>query len=105
MLKNRVFWPKIQIRPRNFGFNNIVEVKKSLQYTTSERVKEFILYLRKNPRIGEIFSISGNWDFSIVIITKDAIDLGKITSQIRFKFGDIISTWTESLTTNSYKFE
>ena len=24
MLVNKIFWPKIQIRPRNFGFNNIV---------------------------------------------------------------------------------
>jgi len=105
MQENKIFWPRIQIRPRNFGFNNIVEVKISLEYKSAKRVKEFILYLRKHPRIAEIFSISGKWDFSIVIIAKDAIDLGKISSEIRYKFGNMIRSWTESLTTNSYKFE
>lgn len=105
MLESKVFWPKIQIRPRNFGFNNIVEVKLSLRYRSTEQVKDFIIFLRKHPRVAEIFSLSGNWDFSIVLIAKDALDLGEITREIRTKFGDIIRTWTESLTTNSYKFE
>ena len=105
MLDNRVFWPKIQIRPRNFGFKNIVEVKISLKYKSEDSIKEFIEFLRQHPKIVEIFSISGKWDFSIVIIAKDAIDLGKISSEIRFKFGEIIRSWTESLTTSSFKFE
>jgi len=105
MLENKIFWPKIQIRPRNFGFNNIVEVKIILQYKSKEKVDEFLDYLRNHERIAEIFSISGKWDLSIVIIAKDAIDLGKITDEIRFKFGDMIRSWIESLTTNSYKFE
>lgn len=105
MLENKIFWPKIQIRPRNFGFKNIVEVKIKLKYSSKEDIGEFIQYLREHPRISEIFSISGKWDFSIVIIAKDAIDLGQISSEIRFKFGNIIVSWTESLTTNSYKFE
>ena len=105
MLGKRVFWPKIQIRPRNFGFKNIVEVKISLKYKSEDTIREFIEFLRQHPRIIEIFSISGKWDFSIVIIAKDAIDLGKISSEIRFKFDVIIRSWTESLTTSSYKFE
>ena len=105
MLKNKVFWPRIQIRPRNFGFNNIVEVKISLYYDSMEGIEEFILYLRKHPRVAEIFSISGKWDLSIVIIAKNAIDLGTVTNEIKTKFGNLIRVWIESLTTNSYKFE
>lgn len=105
MLENKIFWPKIQIRPRNFGFNNIVDVKIKLQYTSENEIRDFVSYLRAHPRVSEIFSISGEWDFSIVIIAKDAIDLGRITDEIRYKFGKIISSWTENLTTNSYKFE
>ncbi len=105
MLENRVFWPKIQIRPRNFGFKNIVEVKISLKYKSEDNIKDFIEFLRQHPRIVEIFSISGKWDFSIVIIAKDAMELGKISSEIRFKYGEMIRSWTESLTTSSYKFE
>lgn len=105
MLENKIFWPKIQIRPRNFGFNNIVDIKIKLRYTSEDEIRKFISYLRFHPRVSEIFSISGEWDFSIVILAKDAIDLGKITSEIRYKFGKIISSWTENLTTNSHKFE
>jgi len=68
-------------------------------------VEGFTSYLRAHPRVAEIFSVSGEWDFSIVIIAKDPIDMGKITSEIRFKFGKMISSWTETLTTNSFKFE
>ena len=105
MLENKIFWPKIQLRPRNFGFNSIVEVKITVQYKSKEKIDEFFEYLRNHERIAEIFSISGNWDISIVIIAKNALDLGRITSEIRFKFGDLIRSWTESLTTNSFKFE
>ena len=105
MQDDKVFWPKIQIRPRNFGFNNIVEVKIELEYESKENVDNFIEYLRQHPRVAEIFSVSGQWDFSIVLIARDAIDLGDITREIRFKFGSLIQAWTESLTTNSYKFE
>lgn len=105
MLENNIFWPKIQIRPRKLGFNNIVEVKVRLQFSSKEKVEEILTYLRQHPRIVEIFAISGKWDFSLVIIAKDALDLGNITSEIRYRFGDMIRVWTESLTTNSYKFE
>ena len=77
----------------------------NIAYDSKEKVEEFLEYLRQHPRVAEIFSISGNWDFSIVIIAKDALDLGNITSEIRHKFGKLIRTWTESLTTSSYKFE
>jgi len=105
MQDDQIFWPKIQIRPRNIGFNNIVEVKIILEYTSKIDLEQFIEFLRKHPRVAEIFSISGKWDFSIVIIAKDALDLGNITNEIRFKFSNLIQSWTESLTTNSYKFE
>lgn len=105
MIDNDVFFPKIQLRPRNFGFKNIVEVKIKLNNFNKEGYKGFIEYLKKTPDIVEILAISGNWDISIVIIAKDAIDLGKITKQIRHKYGKMISNWTESITTCSYRFE
>lgn len=105
MLDNKIFWPKIQIRPRNFGYNNIVDVKIRVQYTSKEKIEKFLNHLINHPRVVEIFSVSGDWDYSIVIIAKNAIDLGNITREIRLKFGEMIRSWTESLTTNSFKFE
>ncbi len=105
MIKDNIFFPKIQLRPRNFGFKNIVDIKIKLHNYSEKDIKEFIEYLKENPNVAEIFSISGDWNFSIVIIAKDAIDLGRIAGEIRNKFSKIIDTWSESLTTCVYKFE
>ncbi len=105
MLENNVFHPKIQIRPRKIGFNIIVEVKVKLRFITESKVYKFLSYLIEHPYVSEIFAVSGNWDYSLVIIARDAFHLGEITSEIRIKFGEMIRSWTESLTTNSYKFE
>ncbi len=105
MIKEGMFFPKIQLRPRNFGFKNIVDIKIKLHNYTEKNIEELIGFLKKNPRVAEIFSVSGDWDFSIVIIAKDAEDLGETSNLIRNKFNKIISGWSESLTTCVYKFE
>ena len=105
MLENRIFYPKIQLRPRNFGFPNVVDVKIKLQYSSEQEMEALIAYLKSHPNVIEIFSVSGEWDLTMVIIAKDAIDLGKITAGIRNRFGKIITSWNASLTVNSYKFE
>ena len=105
MIKDDIFFLKIQLRPRNFGFKNIVDIKIKLHNYSEKDIKEFIEYLKENPRVAEIFSISGDWNFTIVIIAKDAIDLGNVVESIRNKFSHIISDWSESLTTKAYKFE
>lgn len=102
---NKVFYPRIQLRPRNFGFANVVDVKIRLQYSTEEEMGRFMSYLKSHQRVVEIFSVSGEWDLTIVIIAKDAIDLGRVTSGIRNRFGRLIANWNASLTVNSYKFE
>ena len=105
MIKNDIFFPKIQLRPRNFGFSNIVDIKIKLHNYSDRDINNLVNYLTKHPNVAEIFSVSGHWDFSIVIIAKDAIDLGKIVQSIRNNFNKIISDWSESLTTCVYKFE
>ena len=59
MIKNKIFYPKIQLRPRNFGFNNIIDVKIRLHnYSEIDRNK-FINYLQENPHVAEILCLSG----------------------------------------------
>ena len=105
LLAESVFNPKIQLRPRGFGFPNVVDVKIKLHDYNDKKIKEFIEYAVDHPRISEVFSISGGWDFTLVIISKDHEDLAVVTEEIRRKFGSIISEWSESLTTVPYKFE
>ncbi len=105
MISRNIFFPKIQLRPRNFGFNNIVDVKIKLHNYDDKQLEQLISFLKNHQRIVELFSVSGDWDFSMVIIAKDAIDLGKVTREIKKGFGSIINGWQESLTTAAYKFE
>jgi len=102
MVENNIFHPRIQIRPRNFGFANIVDVKIKLGNHSKDEKNKLIRYLQENPRVAEIFSVSGEWDLSIVIISKDAADLENITSEIKNRFGKIINSWNETITLRSY---
>lgn len=105
MIKSKIFYPRIQLRPRNFGFVNILTVNMRLQYDSEEEFLRFIAYLKSHPRVVEIIQTAGEWDLSIVVISKDAIEFGKILSEIRAKFGKIIVATTTLLTINNYKFE
>lgn len=105
MIKNDIFFPKIQVRPRNFGFKEIVDIRIKLHNYNKEDIDRFVNYLKENPRVSEFFSLSGEWNFSIVLISKDFKDLKNVTDEIRSKFGKIINEWSESLTTCVYKFE
>ena len=105
MIERKIFYPKVQLRPWNFGFKNIVEVKVKLQNTTKEGIDEFLEYLKQNPRISELFSVSGEWDLSFVLLTKDAADLAIIVSEIRTRFSTLINSWSELTTLGCHKFE
>jgi Lrp/AsnC family transcriptional regulator len=105
MEKAGIFHPKIQIRPRRLGFQYVVDIKVKLNKYTDKQLKEFIANLLAHPRVAELIQISGQWDFTIVLIAKDHEDLAAVTEEIRKKFCDIISNWSESITTVVYKFE
>lgn len=105
MIKEDIFFPKIQLRPRNFGFTNVVDVKIKLHNYTQKDIDQFVEYLKNNPFVAEVFSVSGEWDFSIVIIAKNPRDLGILNNEVRNRFSRIIKDWSESLTTCAFKFE
>ncbi len=104
-MENDIFYSKIQIRPRSLGFNNIIDVKIKLRDYSKEEFDKFINYMKEHNRVAELFSISGQWDVSAVIICKGLDDQEKITRDIKDKFGNLISSWTESSTLHAYKFE
>ncbi|MBN1645402.1 Lrp/AsnC family transcriptional regulator [Candidatus Woesearchaeota archaeon] len=105
MLANGIFYPKIQLRPRHFGYPHIAEIKIKLKDFNNKRSNEFIQYCTSHPRVAEIFEISGEWNFTLVIIAKDHEDLGMVTTEIQDMFNDIIGEWSEAMTTYTHKFE
>ncbi len=106
MIASKIFAPTIILRHRYCGFGNVVEVKIKLRdLNEKEEHIRLINYLKAHPRITEVFTIAGEYDLSMVMIAKDAIDQGRITSGIRTKFGRLINAWSESLTITAHKFE
>ena len=104
-MENDVFFPRIQIRPRKLGFPNMVDINIKLKNHSKVEINKFVKYLVENPRVSEVFAVSGEWNLSFILLTKDAEDLEKITSEIKSKFGNIISAWNESTTLEVFKFE
>lgn len=105
MVNGYVYYPRIQLRPRNFGFPNVAEIRMKVHYNDEKELLAFIESLKKNHRVVEIFSIAGDYDLFIVVVAKDAIDLGRVMDGIRNRFGKIITAWSVSLTIKCYKFE
>lgn len=103
--KNEHFFPKIQLRPRHFGYPYIVEVKIKLHNYNNTTLESFVNYLQEHPRVAELLSISGEWDYTVVLIAKDHEDLARLGDEIRDKFNSIIADWQEALTKIAYKFE
>ena len=73
LLVKEIFYPKSLIRPKKFGYSTIVDVRIKLHHYTKKKIDASILFLREYPYVTEIFSISGIWDLSIVLFTKDLI--------------------------------
>ena len=105
LIASKVAAPQMQIKPRLLGYPYIVDIKVRLNPCEDARIEEFATYLRDHYRVAELFSVTGNWDFTIVIIAKDYDDFYLLRDEIKERFSDIISDWTESLTTTAYKFE
>jgi len=105
LIKLEIFYPKIQLRPGYFGYKNVLEIKIKLHNNSEKETVDFIEYLKNSPYIVELISISGYADYTVVIIAKNSVEMGKLTSKIRMMFSKIIDQWNESLTTRVYKFE
>lgn len=105
LLRAETFTPKIHVRPRHLGFPDIVEVKVKLRNCSHEEEQKFIDFLVAHPRVSQVIQISSAWDYTVVIIAKDSVDLGRVTSSIKGEFARHIADWSEALTKSVYKFE
>ena len=105
MIEKGIFYPTILIDPQAIGFPLIADIKIKLKNVTEKALGEFIAYLKKYPRCTELLSITGDYDFTIVLIAKDGNELEKLSTEIRQKFRDLIGEWRSNLVLKSHKFE
>jgi Lrp/AsnC family transcriptional regulator len=105
LMASNIFHPKVQMRPRYFGFDIVVDVKVKLHNHKEGDHQRFINHLLKQPRVVEVIAVSGAYDYTVVFIAKDTLEVGDISQGIRNEFSGIIDQWVESLTTKVYRFE
>jgi DNA-binding Lrp family transcriptional regulator len=95
----------IFINPKAIHHDIVVDIKIKLHNITEEGKKLFINYLIAHPNCIELISVSGDFDFTCVLITKNTKELNNISYSIRQKFKDIISDWVTSFNLEVHKFE
>jgi Lrp/AsnC family transcriptional regulator, leucine-responsive regulatory protein len=105
MVEHGIFSQTININPRAIGYPIICETKVRLKDASRKDAEVFDKYLKNSPHIIEAFHIIGDWDYTIVFIAKDTIDLGNIMQDVRFQFNKIIADWRSVTNLSDIKFE
>lgn len=105
MMEKDMFFPSIFVNPQKVGFPLVIDIKIKLSNVTNKQREEFIGALIAHPRVVDLFSLMGSWDFTCVIVGKTTRDLEKVSNGIREKFKSIISGWESWLVLETYKFE
>ena len=95
----------IFIDPKNLGYDLVVVNKIKLTNVTKEAREKFIAYLTELPECIELISISGEDDFTCVLISENSKKLNEMIYSIREKFKGIISDWKSAFNLEVYKFE
>lgn len=105
MVEKEVFETGIFIDPRVIGFPLIVDVRIKLNNISVEKKQKLITHLSSHPRVTNLFSITGRYDFLCTLIAKDTNELEEISTQIRNEYEDFISDWETILFLKTYKLE
>lgn len=105
MQKKGIFDITTSINPRVIGFPLIADIKIRLKNAGESERNEFIKYLQKHPRCTDLLGIMGEYDFTCVLVATDSEDLDDISTEIRYKFRDIIDEWKSILVLKTYKFD
>lgn len=93
------------IEPRNIGYPFVADVKIKLHNITQKEKDSFITYLKGHPHVIDLISLMGDFDFTAVVIAKDAKQLDHISTQVRQKYSTIIADWKAMLIIEQLKFE
>lgn len=105
MIENKVFYPKVQLRLRNIGFNAIFHVDIKLRVLDPKDVEMFISRLVGYANVSQIVSVSGDYDLFLVIVSRDGKEYDIIKKKILSENKEFILSWSEKYTSRIYKFE
>ena len=105
MLDKGIFEFGIFVEPRSIGFPLVADIKIKLQNITEEQKNSFVGYLKEHPRVIDLLSLMGDYDFTCVLIAKSTSELDKISTEIRQKYSKLIADWKGMLILKTHKFE
>ncbi len=105
LLEKKVFETGIFVNPRALGFHFIVDVKIKLNNISFEEKEKFINYLVQHPRIINLLSITGRFDFLCTVIVKDANEFEQVSTELRNKYRNSIIDWETTLILKTHKLE
>jgi Lrp/AsnC family transcriptional regulator, leucine-responsive regulatory protein len=95
----------ISIDPKALGYDVVADNKIKLSHMTNQDREKFISYLSGHPNCIELIAISGDYDFTCVLIAEDTMTFNELMFDIRERFNEIISEWKSSFNLQVYKFE
>jgi Lrp/AsnC family leucine-responsive transcriptional regulator len=105
MLRKDIFWPTISIDARHCGYPLISDNKIRLKNADEKQREEFINYLIKHPLCTDLLGVIGDYDLTCVLIAKDDTHLYEVLNEVKYKYRDMIDSWTTMMTVKTYKFD
>ena len=93
------------IDPKAMGYDIVANNKIKLTNVKKEEREHFINYLVNHPNCIELISVSGDYDWTCVLIAENTTSFNDLVYEIREKFTEIISDWNTSFNLKVYKFE
>jgi Lrp/AsnC family transcriptional regulator, leucine-responsive regulatory protein len=105
MRKVNVFMQSVLVNPVAIGYPLMADIKIKIKDASEKDVNSFVAYLKSHHRVVELMQILGDWDFTCVVLAKDANDLAEVTNEIRYKFNKYIADWRAMILLKHHKFE
>ncbi|MBN2127693.1 MAG: winged helix-turn-helix transcriptional regulator [Candidatus Diapherotrites archaeon] len=87
------------------GFPIYSYVTLSMKSINSEKEKSFLSFCEKNPFITYIASLSGKWDYEIVISAENIEHLNAVLKEIRNNFSELIQVYESTLILSELKYD
>jgi|SRR3989344_2888775 len=95
----------ICINPKAMGYDIVANNKIKLTNISKVEKEKFINYLVNHPNCIELISVSGDYDWTCVLIAENTDSFNNLVYEIRERFKDLISDWNTSFNLKIYKFE